>query len=90
MAEPEQVALLRIVGGDEPQRGLERRERAHGRILVGERGEEVGAATVALREQDVLLRGEVAEERAGGQVVGRGDLLDGHPIEPPLGEQPEG
>ena len=44
---------------------------------------------VAFGEEDVLLRGEVAEERPGRQVVAGGDLLDRHVVETPLGEELE-
>src|SRR6185369_9192427 len=37
----------------------------------------------------VLLRAEVVEERARRDVRGGGDLVDGHPLQPAVGDEPD-
>ena len=55
----------------------------HGLPQPGQLDEVVG-------EEDVLLGGEVPEERPAGHVGFGGDIVDRHRVEAPLAEQPEG
>src|SRR5207244_6357 len=63
--------------------GVVGRAGGHGLPEAGQLHEVVG-------EEDVLLGGEVAEERPAGHVGLGGDIVDRHRVEAPLSEQPEG
>jgi hypothetical protein len=62
----------------------------HGGFVGGPRGHEPGQRGRVLRPEDDLLFGrKVAEQRAGGHVGRRGDLLDRRGLDALIGEQPQ-
>ena len=56
----------------------------------GHRLPQPGQLHEVVGEEDVLLGGEVAEERPAGHVGLGSDIVDCHGVEAPLAEQPEG
>jgi hypothetical protein len=64
--------------------------RMYGGFVGGPRGHEPGQRGRVLRPEDDLLFGrKVAEQRAGGHVGRRGDLLDRRGLDALIGEQPQ-
>lgn len=79
---PDHLVLPHVLRGDGEARAFECLERCGVHRLGVERFEQVGTSLVALGEQGVFLRREVAEERAGRDVARVGKLVDGDTRKP--------